>query len=352
MSTTRNASTTTPRGPYKKPRLTEMQETMKNTLLDVAVQKLIEERTKRKGQCSTGFMELLLNDLRSNAVLSDATMYTIYNHKKKLDKIASSTPQPLQQRPQITPTIQPPQFNDNDAAAKVTPSPANHGGRSKGLSNEERIIRKKAYESAMELATTEYQKEISSTKSGKLPRGRLNEIIKSAMKECKVHPSTPLNAETIRTRAKRGNPSGRQKTPMEKIEPYLIAMCLERHKVNQPFSEAQFLEFANSLIQGTDTLQNVIKNKKTAKLPVELEKALGAKYYRNFMERNKLFLESAKAYNKDVHRANWSTYANFDYLYNYVYENFVDVGIAKKLPHTVFKNREGNTVECEEDSCK
>lgn len=74
-----------------------------------------------------------------------------------------------------------------------------------------------------------------------------------------------LNAETIQTRAKHGNPRGRQKTPMEQMEPCLVAMCLERHRVNQRFTEAQFLEFANSLVQGKETLQEAIDNKEAAK---------------------------------------------------------------------------------------
>ena len=150
---------------------------MKNSLLDVAVRKSEAERKRMQSQCTKGFLDMLLTDLKSNGVLAEATPDTICNRKlEKKGKLPAL---------QVTPTIHPP-ANDDDAddAVAVTPSPTNRGRRPKGLSNEAKLLQKQACEMAMEAATKQCQKEMAAASNGKLPKGQLQAIVNDTMKNC------------------------------------------------------------------------------------------------------------------------------------------------------------------------
>jgi len=326
MPRTRTTSLSPKRGPYKKPRLSETQGVIKAAILEAASKKMTEENKRTGTQCSKGFMDDLLKDTQSSSVLKDATRDALYNAKKKHVKQQSTKPPPP---PQVTPTIRPP---SNDEPTEVTPSPVvnNKGGRPKGSSDEGRGRRKQAYELAMDAASVKHANELAKA-NGKLRRGRLQEITQEAQTNCRVHPSMQLNPETIRARGKRGHLTDKRKTPMEKIEPYLVAVTIEKHRQGHPFNEKTFLQFANSLIHDTDTKKEVIRRKEVAHLDVESSDALGKKHYQNFLKRHKLVLESAKAHSRDVNRAHWSAHGNFKHMHDYTHNQLELLGIAEKL---------------------
>ena len=320
-----------------------MQKSMKESLLDVAVQKLEDECRCANGSASRGFMDALLKDLQSNAVLADATRHTIYNHQKRINKKKAAA------APPITPTI----TTTNDPN-RVTPSPTlmQQGGRPVGITNDMKLQRKKNHDDAMDAITREYIDALAASGNKKLAPGTLGDIIKKNQQKFRVHASTPIKPGSIRSRARPGrSASGRMKTPMERHEPYLLALCITAARLNAPLNEERFLKIANNLIQGTDVEAKVIAMKKNSKAPdTEPGKALGTRYYSQFMKRHRLQLESARAYSTDVNRQNWSIWGNFKHMYDFIYEQLCEMGIAKKREQPAYMDREGNIVETEDEA--
>ena len=348
MARTRAANATPKRGPCKKPRLSENQVAMKNSLLDVAARQVNEESKKAGGSMSRGFLDALLKDIQSNGVLADATRDTLCNHKKKLDRQKDKSPG------LFAPTMQPPpNNNDSDEASRVTPSPppVNKGGRPSGTSNESKLLRKQACDMAMESATKACVDKVAEAGNEKSPAGALENICKEAQTKFRVHLTTALIPGTTRSRARRGNPRGRMKTPVEHHEPHLVALCIESNEANQPLNEQRFLEIANSLIKGTDTEKTIMEMKKNSKAPdTESGNVLGARCFQNFVKRHQLVLESAKAHSQDMHRQNWSVCGNFKFMCEHICGQLVEMGIAKKRDTPLFVDREGSVVDTEEES--
>ena len=148
----------------------------------------------------------------------------------------------------------------------------------------------------------------------KLVTGALKECIKAAMEEHNV--TRPIPQDTVCSRAKRQNPHGPMTTPMEDIEPHLCAATKEHAHMGQLLDETSFLKFANSIIQGTDTEDEMVQWKRKCSLrPGETGEVLGRKRYKIFVKRHKDELEKAKAHSADINRRKWSTHGNFKFVH-------------------------------------
>ena len=58
---------------------------------------------------------------------------------------------------------------------------------------------------------------------------------------------------------------------------------------------------------------------------------VSTKFWQNFVRRNKELLEVGKGYRVANNRTKWTTYKNIDQLYDLVYEQMANSGVAKHL---------------------
>ncbi len=117
------------------------------------------------------------------------------------------------------------------------------------------------------------------------------------------------------------------KSPVEEIEPVLLNFAAQRQEAGQPLKPSEGLELANSLIEGTP-IQEKMKAFQTT-IGKEATGNLSKKYWKNFMKRSQPFLESKKGTRLGASREEWTTYENLQAMYDLVYEQMIDVGVAK-----------------------
>jgi hypothetical protein len=145
---------------------------------------------------------------------------------------------------------------------------------------------------------------------------------------------------------------------MEPVEPVLVKILIQCASICQPLSITMGLHLANSLIDGTPVKDNVIWflrkytqwcDGRDSDCPI-----LGRGYWRGFMERNGHLIIGKKGQKFAIDCHKWSSYLNISQMYDFVYDEMVDAGVAEKLPEAVWMDKEGNEVEDEADAygCK
>jgi hypothetical protein len=77
---------------------------------------------------------------------------------------------------------------------------------------------------------------------------------------------------------------------------------------------------------------------------------VGDGWYQVFLTHNQDKLRRTKALVCNIQRQTWVTYANFEAMYECVYDQMVYAGIAKKLPEKVWGNRDGVIVDCQDEA--
>jgi hypothetical protein len=76
---------------------------------------------------------------------------------------------------------------------------------------------------------------------------------------------------------------------------------------------------------------------------------LGTGYWRGFMKRNRHLIRSKRGVKFEAKRAEWCTYDNFLQMYEEVYKQMVECGVASKVSTKVHVDKSGSIVESESD---
>jgi hypothetical protein len=223
------------------------------------------------------------------------------------------------------------------------------GGRTKGDTKIAKVKFEEKKMAAITLAATRLSNErrLARLQGKAVPKGTCERIIN----EIHVKDALPLNTikkKTVISRVDRKNLTGvaKQKvSPLESVEPLLVEYCLKLSNIGQPLTKFQLLSLAESLIDGTDLKDNMIKFKQHHKIlgPGELSNSVvGVRWYEGFMKRHGDMLKRAKGRVRDVNRHNWCTYANFSTMYNVVYEAMVESKVAEKVDEAIIYDIFGN----------
>ena len=282
----------------------------------------------------------------------------------------------------------------------TTTSPVTFG-RPKGSTQDHSLDVKRR----IRLATAEAAKLYSSaldqkqqcSSSRRLPKGTLLKIIESTKSKYNLPTKISISESTIRSRHKRGshNPETEQGTPspIAPIEPYLVAMITQLSRMRQPINSTTGLHLMNSMIEGTPiaqmvdnwklkhnvqtrvsrteasseghsqqsgaaaaedvsqtTLEATSDGASDTSLSILSSWTLGAGYWRGFLKRNHHAIRSKRAVKFEVKRAEWCTYDNFLQMYEGVYKEMAECGIASRLETKVRVDKKGSIVELEEES--
>ena len=160
-----------------------------------------------------------------------------------------------------------------------------------------------------------------------------------------------ISAHTIRQRQKRGGvvlagQKGRQSggliSPLISIEPQIVEILIQMAQIRQCLTPAEAIQLINSLIVGTQVQEDLIKFKQ--KFSNNVDGTVGVGYWRAFKKRNKHLIRSKKGKRYELNRANWSTYANFAQMYEQIYDEMEEAGLAVKFASPKWMDKLGNEV--------
>ena len=243
----------------------------------------------------------------------------------------------------------------------------------------------------------------------RLAPGELKSIIATAKSKYNVA-TISISESTIRSRFKRRNldPKISQGTlsPMAHIEPYIVEVIKQLSRMRVPINATTGLHLINSMIEGTTIAKELQEWKlkhvahvrlntpstssaaaagtvrrvevlgdinhqqqesiaandntvilaaasttqKKKKKKKKKELILGNGYWRGFMRRNKHDVRLKKPVKFESKRAEWCTYENFSTMYDEVYREMADGGIASKVDRKIYLDKKGQIVEHKEDS--
>ena len=203
-----------------------------------------------------------------------------------------------------------------------------------------------------EIAILYAQKRLAN--NGHLKRGSYKMIHDSVMQKLGIIDKTfVVNVRSIQSRIRRNSlVVSRQNnvSPVADIEPILLQVTLWKQQAGQPITPSEGLALENFLID-QKPLQSRLKvfqmSKKKAPTGI-----LSTKFWQLFMRRHDKALKAAKGVRVAANRTEWVTYQNVESMYNLVYEQMIDSGLARRLLESeqYFVNENGEVVESENDA--
>ena len=226
-----------------------------------------------------------------------------------------------------------------------------HGGRPEGTTEEAlktlSFRKRKAVDDAAQMFSAKKQK-------GKLRKGELAAIISSAISSNGLQDETTfdISLKTIRSRERNKTATGigsrfGATSPLVEIEPLVVEFCIERARMGQPFSQGEGIAFINSIIDGT-THQTKLVTYQTKHIKMRKSSpnvgTVGRSYWRGFLKRNKNLLDSGSPNLQAISRKEWSSYLNFERMYDLVYNQMEHAGVLEKLESPQWMDIDGNIV--------
>jgi hypothetical protein len=317
----------------------------RKALLDSLGTELDTAAAQNNGRLPYNYMSNLVKKVHQNPSMDWVTADVINGHRRRMKEkqMEEHSSPPLEQSHMS---------NSNDDKAR-----RNKGGRPKGTTNENahsttvKIIR------ATNIVTTKYNalREKCNSEGKRVPKGSIDDIIERAKADLSLDSSIIIPHSTIRARILRGNlqplvPRGGLVSPMLEIEPLLVGIIVFLQGARQPVGKKVILALANDLVKDTGIEEKVIAFKKKY-CGINCNTAdLGPKYYEDFMKRNGHLLESKRGEKFANDRSEWSSYTNFEFMYDDIYDELVKSGNATKHNEALFFDKNGNRVETEEEA--
>jgi hypothetical protein len=160
-------------------------------------------------------------------------------------------------------------------------------------------------------------------------------LIKNASVDYSVMQSD-FNPHTIRSRVRSKNPSGiasHKLPPLRDIEGFICEMIIAMSKMTRSLTKWEIMELTDDIIRGTIHAERYIAwaNRRGKTKTIYDESFVGEKWYRHFMDRFSDKLKRSRVRILDEKRVNWCTFENFENMYECIYKNMVECGVAIKL---------------------
>lgn len=142
------------------------------------------------------------------------------------------------------------------------------------------------------------------------------------------------------------HPKG-QISPLLPIEPTIVSVIIQLARIRQCINPTQVISLINSMIKDSPVQDDLIKFKKSTGITGELEDIgkVGFGYWRGFKERNRNKIVSKKGKKYEMDRSSWSTYSNFNQMYDGVMNEFVDAGVAVERDTPAWMDKDSKIVD-------
>ena len=141
-----------------------------------------------------------------------------------------------------------------------------------------------------------------------------------------------IKCETVRSRVKRNNLTGysaSRDSPIREIENYIAQTIIQMSRINKPLSISGCIQLANSMISGTAYFEKLVEFKRSRGINSKTME-LGKSWFRSFCKRNPSII-TTRAVKFAVNRAEWCNVENVKIMYDCIYSELVDAGVAKQL---------------------
>jgi len=249
-----------------------------------------------------------------------------------------------------------PSANSTSTASSV--STRKSGGRPKGTTDAAKHDAKQRHKKCVNSIVTEYvaEKKKSDDSLKQLPHHFLRNLILRKRTEYKVKDDIEIKERTIYSRVSRHmkNPEKHKlesmhpgaPSPLQQVEAQIIEIILGMQKIRQPMTKPEVIKLMNDAIKGTPLQEEFAeyKKKRVHSTVDDDEVEVGNGWWSHFLARNKTLLASTKCERFAINRADWTRYETFEDMYNAIYAEMVDAGVAEKLERPIFTDRDGNEV--------
>ena len=187
----------------------------------------------------------------------------------------------------------------------------------------------------------------------RLPRNFLRNLLYEINRKYNLEGKHKVQTSTIKSRLKsnrkliveqEGNTS-----PLIKIEKIAVELLIRCGEMNQPLSCEQGLDLIQSLVKNDEMKEEIFSwIKENCHPNSDNEELIGARYWRNFLKRNKDKLRSKRGKLFPQSRDDWCTYENLKEMYHMVYDLLTKAGVAEELDNPQYMDKFGN--EANKDS--
>jgi len=259
--------------------------------------------------------------------------------RKSIDQLSTISPLTDISNPSSNDEVTTVSYEDACSSSRKCP------GRPKDLTISVKHHKKKAILAMHNEIATRFQKERAECGFNKrLKRGRLDEII-NEVKTLRNLEDVSVTKDSIRKQISRNKPIAGTRghsTPMEEVEPCLLQLFIQLGRIRAPVSNTEGLSLANSLIIGMPIEQKIIDWKKKYSYYRKSDDVLGTAYWRGFLSRYEHLIVRKRGEKFAMARDDWSKYSNFEKMYESVYDEMVNAGVATKLDEPAWMDIHGN----------
>ena len=317
----------------------------------------IEDHEKRLGMKQHGLSTRLVKAINSTVSNEmQITRHDIFNFKRKVKKEASkSAAINIQDETLDLAVAEQPSTLDVVVAEENTPVPIarSKGGRPKGAT----IAKKRDCDSSFIAARNEiatiFHKEKKKCGKKRMRKGRLAEIIRDVKKRRSLPDDFDVPSALVRKRSQRNNlmlvnKNGRGNvSPLLQYEPTFVDLMIQMGRIHRSLTPSGALALINDSIATTPAQDALIKWKQKHNITGEAEGEVGHKYWQNFKRRNNDKIVTLRGQKFELDRAEWTTYKNFDTMYESNGDEMECAGVAEKLVEPEWQNKLGETVDVE-----
>ena len=227
-------------------------------------------------------------------------------------------------------------------------------GRPRGTTNDNKISFQNVRAAAVTKLTMSLKQKMTDLCMARGPKARLrgddwNDLCSSVAIEFQVpKPFLIAKRKTCYSRISRDNHAGiKTRSPVAAIEPIIVDILTQKARMRQPVTAGDAIAFANSLLDGSGTLEDLKDFHVTCGRSITDIGALGNTWWRNFLKRHPA-LRSSKPVPFPNRRMTWSTYENFKIMYEDTYAIWERCGVAERLDAPAFIDRDGRVMSDEE----
>ena len=335
---------------------------IKKAAYEEAIARIQVAEEENNGQLPYGFMNTLLSDLRASGI-TDATRDVVNFHRTKMKKFASNSFTLSQPRAPVNTVFIPGSGTEQSSLTISTQSDTNNNGvslrksgRPKGTTNISKRETKTNVEDCLAAVVqelSEARKERHDKGGCRTQKGLLDQIIKKQKEVFGLDDSVEIKHRTVWERLRRNilQPVRKPgpKSPLAELEDTIIDIAIQMCRCRQPLTTSEGLVLVNSLIKGTkyETMVSEFQTKNcggTIK-NTTTKGEVGESYWSAFMKRNQHRIVNKRGEKFASSRADWSTYENFEKMYDHIYDEMVSAGIAVPLPSAVCMDSHGNVVD-------
>ena len=207
-------------------------------------------------------------------------------------------------------------------------------GRPKGSTQQATKLGKDCFIAVKNEIARKYKKAKEDSRGCRLGDGLLQEIINDVSKKRNLPSSYVIKADSIQKRIKRGNVSAKScglTSPLVALETIVVTIVIQMARIRQCLTPSCGVVLVNSLISGNKLEEDLIKWKKeNIRGTKNISGTVGSGYWAGFMKRRGHQICSKKGEKYELDRASWTTYANFADMYNHIYKEICDTGVARK----------------------